>query len=120
MQYRAKETPTQSNTVSAINTTLEVVSGSPNNHHTKESVFDTIPLHSNYYVLPGRTTLARFNTVLHHAYGKLEIPGPRDIVTITGKAELHLDTGKYTGVEVASCAFLSNLDLTANPLDTSK
>ena len=68
MQYRAKETPTQTNTVSVINTTLEVVSGSPNDHHTGESVFDTIPLYSNYYVLPGRTMLARFNMVPYQAH----------------------------------------------------
>ena len=68
MQYRANETLTESNTVSIINTTLEVVSGSPNGHHTGESVFDTIPLYSNYHVLPGRTTLARFNVVPYQAH----------------------------------------------------
>ena len=68
MQYRAKETPMQTNTVSVINTTLEVVSGSPNDHHTGESVFDTIPLYRNYYVLPGRTMLARSNVVPYQAY----------------------------------------------------
>ena len=68
MQYRANETPTQTNTVSVINTTLEVVSGSLNDHHTGESVFDTIPLYSNYYVLPGRTMLARFNMVPYQAH----------------------------------------------------
>ena len=110
----------QTNTVSVINTTLEAVSGSPNNHHAEESVFNTIPLYSNYYILPGRTTLTRFNVVPLHAYGKLKIPGPRDIVTITGKAELHPGTGKYTATTAASCAFLSNLDSTANFPDTNK
>ena len=48
------------------------------------------------------------------------MPNPRDMVTIMGKAELHPEIGKYTAAEVASCAFLSNLDSTANPPDTNK
>ena len=68
MQYRAKETPTQTNMVSVINTTLEVVSGSPNDHQTGESVFDTIPLYINYYILHGRTRLGRFNVVPYQAH----------------------------------------------------
>ena len=48
------------------------------------------------------------------------MPNPRDIVTIMGKAELHPDTGKYTIAEVTSCAFLSNLDSTANPRTPTK
>ena len=48
------------------------------------------------------------------------MPSQHDIVTITVKAGLHPDTGKYTAAEVASCALLSNLDSTANPPDTNK
>ena len=90
------------------------------NHHAEESVFGIIPLYGNYYVLLGRTALAWYNAVPNRAYGKLKIPSLRDTFTITGRAELHPITGKYTAAEVASCAFLSNLDPTANPLMTHK
>ena len=88
--------------------TLEVVFGSPNNHHTEELVFDIVPLCSNYHALLGQTVLARSNAVPHYAYGKLKIPGPRDVITIMGKAELHLGAEEYTAtltIEAASCAF---------------
>ena len=51
------------------------------------------------------------------------MPSPRDIVTITGKAELHLGAEEYTATlttEAASGAFQSNLDSTAKLPDTDK
>ena len=85
--------------------TLEVVFGSPNNHHTKGLVFNIVPLCSNYYALLGR---AMFNAVSHYAYGKLTIQGPRDVIAIMGKAELDLGAKEFSATlttKAASCAF---------------
>ena len=57
--------------------------------------------------------MVRFNAVPHYAYGKLKMPGPRDVITIQGKAELHLGAEEYAAtltIEATSGAFQSNLD----------
>ena len=93
-------------------TTLEVVFGSP----------ITMPKSQSSTSSPYTVTITYcrdkprwLDSTRYHT-----MPSPRDKVTIRGKAELHPDTGKYTAVEAASCAFLSNLDSTANPTDTNK
>jgi len=51
-----------------------------------------------------------FNTVSRHAYGNLKIPGSRDVVTITGKIELHLGAEEYSAtlaIEAASRGFFN-------------
>ena len=52
----------------------------------------------------------RVNAVSRHAYGNLKIPGPRDVVTITGKTELHLGAEEYSATlakEAASHNFFN-------------
>ena len=36
------------------------------------------------------------NAVSRHAYGNLKIPGPLEVVTITGKTELRLGAEEYS------------------------
>ena len=69
--------------------TLEVVFGSPDNHRTKDLVFDIVPFCSDHQALLGRTAFARFNAVPHYAYQKLKMPGPRGVITVNGKDELY-------------------------------
>ena len=62
--------------------TLEVVFGSPDNFRSKELIFDIVPFRSGYHALLGRTAFARFNVLLHYAYLKLKMPGPRGVITV--------------------------------------
>ena len=64
--------------------TLEVVFGSPDNFRSEELIFDIVPFRSGYHALLGRTAFARFNAVLHYAYLKLKMPGPRGVITVNG------------------------------------
>ena len=48
------------------------------------------------------------------------MPNPCDMVKIMGKTELHPESGNYAAAEIASCAHVSNFDLTANPLDANR
>ena len=103
---------------------LEVVFRSPDNYRAEELIFDIIPFCSDYQALLGRTAFARFNAVAHYAYRKLKMPGPRDIITVNGKAELSLGTEEYTTAaltaEATSGTFQPNLESTARFSDTAK
>ena len=70
--------------------TLEVVFGSPDNFRSEELIFDIAPFRSGYHALLGRTAFARFNEVLHYAYLKLKMPGPRGVITISRNTERSL------------------------------
>ena len=51
------------------------------------------------------------------------MPGPRGVITIKGKAELHLGAEEYTAAltaEATSGTFQSNLESTAKLPDTAK
>ena len=67
--------------------TLEVVFGSPDNFRSEELIIDIVTFRSGYHALVGRTAFARFNTVLHYAYLKLKMPGPRGFITVNGNTE---------------------------------
>ena len=69
---------------------LEVVFGSPDNFRSEELTFEIAPFRSGYHALLGRTAFARFNVVLHYAYLKLKMPGPRGIITVSGNTERSL------------------------------
>jgi hypothetical protein len=43
-----------------------------------------VDLNSPYHALLGRPTLAKFMAILHYAYLKMKLPGPRGVITITG------------------------------------
>ena len=64
--------------------TLEVVFGSPDNFRSEELIFDIAPFRRGYHALLRRMAFARFNVVLHYAYLKLKMPGPRGVITISG------------------------------------
>ena len=51
------------------------------------------------------------------------MPGPRDVITIQGKAELHLGAEEHTAAlttEATSGTFQTNLESTAKLPDTDK
>lgn len=81
--------------------TLEVVFGSQDNFRSEELISDIVPFRSSYHALLGQTTFARFNTVLHYAYLKLKMPGPRGIITVNGNTEGSLRTEEHTTALVA-------------------
>ena len=103
--------------------TLEVVFGSPDNFRSEELIFDIVPFRSGYHALLGRTAFAQFNAVPHYAYRNLKIPSPRGVITVNGKAELHLCAGECTAartVEAMKGIYQSNLESTAKLRDTVK
>ena len=54
--------------------------------------------------------------VPHYAYRKLKMTGPRGVITVNGKAELHLYAEECTAaltVEATKGIFQSNLESTA-------
>ena len=66
---------------------------------------------------------ARFNIVPHYAYRKLKMPGPRGVITVSGRAELPLTTEESTAAltaEATSGTFQSNHESTAKLPDTAK
>ena len=75
--------------------TLEVVFGSPNNFQSEELIFDIAPFRSGYHALLERTAFAHFNAVPHYAYLKLKMPGPCDVITISGNTERSLRVEDY-------------------------
>ena len=68
---------------------LEVVFGSPDNFRSEELIFDIAPFRSGYHALLGRMAFAGFNAVLHYAYLKLKMPGPRGVITVSGNTKQH-------------------------------
>ena len=74
---------------------LEVTFGSPGNFRSEELLFTIAPLQSGYHALLGRTAFARFNAVLHYAYLKLKMPGPRGVITVNGNTERSLCAEEY-------------------------
>ena len=94
--------------------TLEVVFGSPDNFQNKELIFDTVPFHSGYHTLLGRTTFARFNAVPHYAYLKLKMPGPRGVITVNGNMDRSLHTEEHTAALAAEVQWQ-----TTNPATTT-
>jgi hypothetical protein len=63
---------------------LEVLFSEKNNHHRELIWFEVVDLNSPYHALLGRPALAKFMAVLHSAYLKMKLPGPRGVITITG------------------------------------
>mgnify|MGYP005823399307 CR=1 FL=1 len=81
--------------------TLEVVFGSPDNFRSEELIFDIVLFRSGYHALLGRTAFARFNAVLHYAYLKLKMPGPRGVITVNGNTERSLRMEEHTAALAA-------------------
>ena len=66
---------------------LEVIFRSPENYCIEELIFEITPFRSDYQALLGRTAFAKFNVVLHYAYLKLKMPGPRRVITVNGNTK---------------------------------
>ena len=81
--------------------TLDVVFGSPDNFRREELIFNIAPFRRGYHALPGRMAFARFNAVLHYAYLKLKMPGPRGVIMVSGNMERSLRTEEYTAALAA-------------------
>ena len=64
-------------------------------------MFDIVPFRSGYHALLGRTAFAQFNAVLHYAYLKLKMPGPRGVITVNGNTECSLRTEEHTAALAA-------------------
>jgi hypothetical protein len=63
---------------------LEVLFGEKDNFHRETIWFEVVDLNSPYQALLGRPALAKFTVVPHNAYLKMNLPGPRGVITITG------------------------------------
>jgi hypothetical protein len=62
---------------------LEVLFGEKDNYHREPIWFEVVDLNSLYHALLGRPALAKFMVILHYAYLKMKLPGPRGVITIT-------------------------------------
>ena len=86
-------------------------------------IFDIVPFRSGYHALLGRTVFTRFNVVLHYAYLKLKMPGPRGVIIVNGNTKHSLRTEEHTAAlaaEAQSGLFRQNLNSAAKLLDTVK
>ena len=81
--------------------TLDVVFGSPDNFRSEELIFDIAPFRSCYHELLGRMTFAHFNGVLHYAYIKLKMHGPRGVIMVSRNTERSLHTEEHVASLVA-------------------
>jgi hypothetical protein len=63
---------------------LEVLFGEKGNSHREPIWFKVVDISSPYHALLGRLALAKFMAVPHYAYLKMKLPGPRDVITVSG------------------------------------
>jgi hypothetical protein len=63
---------------------LEVLFGEKDNYHREPIWFEVVDLNSPYHALLGRPALPKFMAVLHYAYLKMKLPGPRGVITVAG------------------------------------
>ena len=80
---------------------MKLVFRSPDNFRSEELVFDIVPFRSGYHALLGRTAFAKFNAVLHYAYLKLKMSGPRRVITANGNTEHSLRIEEHTAALTA-------------------
>ena len=78
-----------------------MVFGSLDNFLSEELIFDIVPFRSGYHAVLGRTAFAKFNEVLHYAYLKLNMPGPRGVIMVNGNTERSLRMEEHTAALVA-------------------
>ncbi|KAI4996067.1 hypothetical protein ZWY2020_041165 [Hordeum vulgare] len=61
-------------------------------HFRCESIwFEVLDLSSPYHALLGRPALAKFMAILHYAYLKMKMSGPKGIITIAGDYKKSLE-----------------------------
>jgi hypothetical protein len=73
---------------------LEVLFGEKDNFHRETIWFEVVDLNSPYHALLGCPTLAKFMAVPHNAYLKMNLPGPRGVITITGCYKKSMECAK--------------------------
>ena len=69
---------------------LKVIFGFPNNFRSEHLTFHIAPFQSGYQALLGREAFTRFNAIPHYASLTLKMPGPHDIITVSGNIERSL------------------------------
>ncbi|KAI4972841.1 hypothetical protein ZWY2020_003766 [Hordeum vulgare] len=61
-------------------------------HFRRESIlFEVVDLRSPYHVLLGRPAPAKFMDILHYAFLKIKMPGPKGFITIAGDYKKSLE-----------------------------
>jgi hypothetical protein len=73
---------------------LEVLFGKKRNSRRKPIWFEVVDISSPYHALLGHPVLAKFMVVLHYAYLKMKLPGPRGVITVTGSFKKSLAYAK--------------------------
>jgi hypothetical protein len=62
---------------------LEVLFGKKGNSCHKPIWFEVVDIRNPYHVMLGRPALAKFMAVLHYAYLKMKLLGPRGVITVS-------------------------------------
>jgi hypothetical protein len=73
---------------------LEVLFGKKGNSRREPISFEVVDISSPYYALLGHPALAKFMAVQHYAYLKMKLPGPRDVITVSGNFKKSLAYAK--------------------------
>jgi hypothetical protein len=63
--------------------TLEVLFGSPENFRSEAVTFEVVPFKSAYHAIFGRPAFKRFMARPCCIYGKLKMPGPEGVITVS-------------------------------------
>jgi hypothetical protein len=63
---------------------LEVLFREKGNSRREPIWFEVVDISSPYHALLGHPALAKFMVVLHYAYLKMKLPGPRGVITVSG------------------------------------
>ena len=64
---------------------LDVVFGHESNFRKEKLNFEVVDWQSQYHAILGRPAFARFMAVPDYAYLKLKMPGPRGVITVSGR-----------------------------------
>jgi hypothetical protein len=73
---------------------LEVLFGEKGNSCREPIWFEVVDISSPYHALLGCPALAKFMAVLHYAYLKMKLPGPRGVITVPGNFKKSLACAK--------------------------
>jgi hypothetical protein len=63
---------------------LEVFFEEKGNSRHEPIWFEVVDINILYHALLGCSALAKFMAVLHYAYLKMKLPGPRGVITVSG------------------------------------
>ncbi|XP_020160750.1 uncharacterized protein [Aegilops tauschii subsp. strangulata] len=99
---------------------LDVVFGDSKNFHKEKLMFEVVDFHSAYHAILGRPAYARFLSRPCYIYLKLKMPGPKGVITITGKrqkAEECLQKGSKIADEKMAVVELEEYKKDADPSD---